>query len=66
MGDMKQQLLQWIEEDRDKLIGFYSQFVATPSPNPPGDTRDAVAHISRFLHEHNLDFRLVDPEPNVP
>ena len=66
MGDMKQQLLQWIEEDRDKLIGFYSQFVATPSPNPPGDTRDAVAHISKFLHEHDLEFRLVDPEPMFP
>ncbi len=44
MADMKQQLLEWIEEDRDKLLGFFSEFVATPTPNPPGDTREAVKH----------------------
>ncbi len=66
MAEMKQRLLQWIDEDRDKLIGFFSEFVATPSPNPPGDTRNAVAHIGRFLDQHELPFRLVDPEPMFP
>ncbi|MBT6202897.1 MAG: M20/M25/M40 family metallo-hydrolase [Rhodospirillaceae bacterium] len=66
MSDMKKQLLDWIEEDREKLIGFFSEFVATPTPNPPGDTRDAVAHIRRFLDSHDLAHRVIDPEPLFP
>ncbi len=66
MADLKQQLLDWIEEDRKKLAGFFSEFVATPSPNPPGDTRNAVAHIRRFLDDHGLQHRVIDPEPMFP
>lgn len=66
MADLKQQLLDWIEEDRRTLEGFFSDFVATPTPNPPGDTRKAVAHIRRFLDEHDLTHRVIDPEPMFP
>ncbi len=66
MADMKKRLLDWIEEDRGELQGFFSEFVATPSPNPPGDTRAAVAHIRRFLDEHGLAHRVIDPEPMFP
>ena len=66
MDELKKQLLDWIEEDRSKLLGFFSTFVATPSPNPPGDTRDAVAHIRRFLDEHDLAHRVIDPQPLFP
>jgi succinyl-diaminopimelate desuccinylase len=66
MTDMKQQLVDWIEEDRNKLLGFFSEFVATPTPNPPGDTRKAVEHIRGFLDEHQLAHRVIDPEPMFP
>ena len=66
MSERKKQLLDRIEADRDKLIGFFSEFVATPTPNPPGDTRNAVAHIRRFLDEHGLSHRVIDPEPLFP
>lgn len=66
MDTIKKQLLDWIEEDREKLLGFFRGFVATPSPNPPGDTRKAVAHIRNFLDEHGLEHRVIDPEPMFP
>ena len=59
----KQKLLDQIEADKDMLVGFFSKFVATRSPNPPGDTRDAVAHITRFLEANKLPHRLVAPDP---
>jgi len=40
-------LLSWIDDDRHLLVQFLSDFVAKPSPNPPGDTQVAAA----FLHD---------------
>ena len=40
MADMnfeKQQLLDWIDEDKEQLVQCVSDIVASPSPNPPGD-----------------------------
>ena len=47
-GD-KEILLRWIEEERDELIDFLSRFIQAKSPSPPGDTREAAAHIRQFL-----------------
>jgi hypothetical protein len=47
MTHVRETILRWIEEDRNKLIGFLSQFVQIASPNPPGDTRQAAV----FLHD---------------
>ena len=63
MNAEKQALLDAIERDRDMLVDFFARFVGTPSPNPPGDTRRAVAHIARFLEAQGHAFRLVDPDP---
>jgi succinyl-diaminopimelate desuccinylase len=66
MTPEKQALLDRIESDRDVLVEFLSRFVATPTPNPPGDTREAVAHIRALLDRHGLDYRIVDPKPEFP
>lgn len=66
MNAGKEQLLQWIEEDRDALIGFLSTFIQARSPNPPGDTRAAVAHIRAFLDERGLPYKIIDPHPEFP
>ncbi|MDH3666190.1 MAG: M20/M25/M40 family metallo-hydrolase [Paracoccaceae bacterium] len=63
--DDRAQLLAWIEEEKDRIIAFFQDFVRAPSPNPPGDTTEAVAHITRFLEAEGLPFRLVDPQPTM-
>ncbi|MGH6954446.1 MAG: M20/M25/M40 family metallo-hydrolase, partial [Alphaproteobacteria bacterium] len=65
MNRDKKTLLRWVDRDKDKLVGFLSKFVAAKSPNPPGDTRKAVQHITRFLKQKKLPFRLVDPQPTM-
>ena len=54
MNDDKRELLEWIDQDRDKAIEFLSRFIQAKSPNPPGDTRDAVAHITGFLDAEEI------------
>lgn len=63
---MKQTLLGWIENDRDKLVDFLCSFIQAESPNPPGDTREAAAYISRFLDEAGLPYRIIAPREEMP
>ena len=62
----KQELFEWIERDRDLLIDFLSRFVQAKSPNPPGDTREAMAHIRSTLDAESFDYRIIDPKPEFP
>ena len=66
MDDAKAQLLGWIDEDKDEIVGFLCDFVRAKSPNPPGDTTLAAAHITRFLERNQLPFRVIAPQPTMP
>lgn len=61
----RQQLLDWIEAEKDDIVGFLQGFVRARSPNPPGDTTEAVRHITSFLEKDGAPFRLVDPQPTM-
>ena len=68
MTGMGKTILRWIEEDRNKLIGFLSRFVQIASPNPPGDTRQAAAFLHDTLKVHGVpaEYRSARAElPNV-
>ena len=66
MNNDKQTLLTWIKEDEAQLTEFLSRFVQAKSPNPPGDTRAAAAHITQFLDRQSLSYRVIDPKPEFP
>jgi predicted component of type VI protein secretion system len=55
MEGRKAELLQRIESDREVLLDFLRGFIRCPSPNPPGDTREAADHIRQFLKRHGVD-----------
>jgi succinyl-diaminopimelate desuccinylase len=65
MNPLKEQLTRWIDEDREQIIGFLCDFVRAKSPNPPGDTTLAAAHVIRFLEAHQLPFRVIAPQPTM-
>ncbi|MEM7670655.1 MAG: M20/M25/M40 family metallo-hydrolase, partial [Pseudomonadota bacterium] len=44
---------------------FFQGFVQTASPNPPGDTTQAVRFITDFLDAEGAPYRLVDPQPEM-
>jgi len=66
MSDVRRQLLKWIDEDREKIVAFLQDFVRAKSPNPPGDTRLAAAHVTSFLQAHQLPYRLIAPQETMP
>ncbi|MEX0923721.1 MAG: ArgE/DapE family deacylase [Rhodovibrionaceae bacterium] len=66
MSDPRKQILDWIEADREKLEQALSSFVQAKSPNPPGDTRDAVDVLGRILTEEDLPFELISPQEGKP
>ena len=64
--DGKQVILAWIENDREKLIAFLSEFLRKKNPNPPGDTRTGAAFVSAFLGSEGLAFRSIVAHPDMP
>jgi hypothetical protein len=66
MNTLKEQLIRWIDEDREQIIGFLCDFVRAKSPNPPGDTTRSAAHVASFLEAHQLPFRVIAPQPTMP
>ena len=55
-----------MDKDRDRLIEFLCRFIRAKSPNPPGDTREAEAHITAFLEARGLPYRIIEAHPEMP
>lgn len=66
MNDPRKQILDWIEADKEKLQRVLSSFVRAKSPNPPGDTREAVDVLGGVLAEEGLPFELITPQEGKP
>ena len=62
----REQLLNWIEQERDELANFLAHFVRCASPNPPGDTRDATAALAQWLAKAGFPARTIAPRPEMP
>jgi succinyl-diaminopimelate desuccinylase len=62
----RQQLLDWIERDREELVSFLQAFVKHKSPNPPGDTREVAGFITKFLDKQGLPYRIIAPHHEMP
>lgn len=66
MERCKVELLRRIERDREALLDFFRRFIRCPSPNPPGDTRQAAGHIQQLLTQHGVAFRVISPNDTMP
>ena len=66
MDDGKRTLLGWIAQDEKRLVESLSAFVRAKSPNPPGDTREAAAHVCGLLEGEGLAHRVIAPKPEFP
>ena len=58
LPNMQERALGFIDAHREALVALASRFVATPSPNPPGDEK-AMAEVARG-HLAGLGFTDVD------
>jgi succinyl-diaminopimelate desuccinylase len=62
----KEQILAWVENDRDELVRFLSNFVAIPTPNPPGDTREAARFLADRLRAENAPVEIRSAKDHLP
>ncbi|WP_019241898.1 MULTISPECIES: ArgE/DapE family deacylase [Bacillus] len=53
----KQQIVQFIENNKDSLIQFLQEIVAIPSDNPPGDCQELAEFLDKKLKD--FDFKEV-------
>jgi succinyl-diaminopimelate desuccinylase len=63
---MRDRLIKAIDEERTAIVTFLQDFVRARSPNPPGDTRAAMAHVRSFLDRRGLDYRLHTRDETMP
>ncbi|KAJ4424126.1 hypothetical protein N0V82_001174 [Gnomoniopsis sp. IMI 355080] len=61
-----QALLDALTANEANHIAFLQSLVRAPSPNPPGDTRQAAAVIQSYLASHGLHPRVIAPQPHMP
>jgi succinyl-diaminopimelate desuccinylase len=66
MTDARRALLQRIDADRDRLVGFLQAFTRVDTANPPGDTRAGSAFIAEFLDRAGLAHRRIAPQETMP
>ncbi len=66
MSSLADTLLAEIAAGADEWIGLLQDFVRTPTPNPPGDTRSGTARLAAFLAARGLEHRLIAPQPEMP
>jgi succinyl-diaminopimelate desuccinylase len=62
----REQLLLWIDRERDELVDFLARFVRRASPNPPGDTRNATGALIEWFAKAGLPARTIAPRPQMP
>jgi succinyl-diaminopimelate desuccinylase len=62
----RQALLQWVDEERERIVAFFRAFIRCKSPNPPGDTTEAARFIGDFLRSEGLEFRVIAPNDKMP
>jgi succinyl-diaminopimelate desuccinylase len=66
MESRKAELLDRIEDDRNILVEFLQGFIRCRSPNPPGDTREAAAHVCKLLNQRGVVPRVIAPQQAMP
>lgn len=62
----KEDLLTLIEADTEKHISFLQSLIRTPSPNPPGDTVDAINVVRKSLDLSGISTELIAPISSSP
>lgn len=64
--DPKKVMLQALEDDKESQIQLLQAFVREASPNPPGETTQAAAVISKYLDSRGIPYEIIDPQGGQP
>ncbi len=62
----RRDILNWLETERDEIIGLLQALLRAPSPNPPGDTLQVAQVVRDHLDAQRIEHRVIDPHPQMP
>ncbi|USW46941.1 Putative peptidase M20 [Septoria linicola] len=65
-SQVKQALLDRIDADAEKHIALLQSLIRAPTPNPPGDTKEAVEVVKAYLTAHNIESTIIAPKSESP
>ena len=59
-------IIKRIDSDEKEIVSLCQKLVRIPTENPPGDTTDLVAFLKTLFEQKGIDYRVYDPQPNMP
>jgi succinyl-diaminopimelate desuccinylase len=62
----RQDLIDQLTADRERIIELVQQLIQIPSENPPGDTTELCAFVVDYLGRQGVDYEIVAVEPTMP
>jgi len=62
----KKLILSAIARDEARIIDFLARFIRAPSPNPPGDTREAMSVVEAELRRFDIPSRRLFAKDEMP
>lgn len=65
-GELKKQILRYIDEDKEKMARLCSGLVKCKTADPPGDTREAMVIVERFMAEAGLPYQIIGMAETMP
>lgn len=66
MEHITQKVDEWIIRDKEAITRLVSAFVQCQTPSPPGDTREAMILVEKFLSARDLFSKRVTAEESMP
>lgn len=53
--NLKQEVIEYIDHNKDELFKLCSSLIKINSENPPGDSTEITEFIEKFLHENKFE-----------
>lgn len=66
MEQLHKQILEWVNQDRGRIVSLFSKLVQCRTPSVPGDTRSAASLVKEYLKQEGLAFREVNANEIMP
>src|SRR5690625_5047211 len=63
---MHQEIRTLIEENKQAYLDFVAELIRHATPNPPGNTRDAMGFIKALLDQEDAPYEIVQRDETMP
>lgn len=66
MEQLQTQILEWVEQDKETIVSFFSKLVQCKTPSEPGDTRSVMSLVKNFMDTVGLSYQEVKANEIMP